>query len=113
MDKLDKYKEILQSLILKYAGYKSRYSVDETVPICDNEHGEYLLYEIGWGADGNTRTHRPIFHFRIKNGKVYVEEDNTDANIVGQMMDLGIEKQDIVLAFYSPSHRKLTDFAVI
>ncbi len=46
MDKVEKYNQILQTLILKYANYKPRYTTNEWQPICDQEHGEYLLLNI-------------------------------------------------------------------
>lgn len=113
MEKLEKYKEILESLILQYAEYKPRNTSNEWLPVCDNERGEYLLIKTGWDKNGETKTSHTIFHFRLNNNKVYVEEDNTDADIVGQMLDAGIPKEDIVLAFYSPQKRKVTDFAQV
>jgi hypothetical protein len=111
MDKLVKYRQILQQLIMKYAAIKSSNPMIEQLPVCDTIRDEYLLLSVGWEKDGKRRN-SPIFHFRIKNGKVYVEEDNTDVEIVRQMEELGIESEDIVLAFYPPSHRKYTDYAV-
>ncbi len=111
MDKLEKYRRILRGIINEYAGYKPRYTPFDWVPICDDENGEYVLMSIGWDAQEKHKYHS-IFHFRIKNNKVYVEQDNTDADPVGQMIAAGIPKEDIVLAFHSPSQRKLTDFAI-
>lgn len=111
MDKLETYKKILREIITEYAGYKPRNSPHELLPICDDAACEYVLMSIGWDEKENRKYHS-IFHFRIKNDKIYVEQDNTDANPVQQMLDAGVPKEDIVLAFYSPSHRKLTDFAL-
>lgn len=110
MDKLTKYREILQAIIFRYAKYNPSNSLSEWLPICDTERDEYLLMDVGWEKD-EERAYLTIFHFRIKNGKIYVEQDNTDAEPVQQMLDAGIPKEDIVLAFYPPSHRKQTDFA--
>jgi len=107
MDKIKKYNQILQSLILKYASFKPRYTTNEWQPICDKEHGEYLLLKFVSGKDGES-TKYPIFHFRLKNGKILIEENNTDSDIVSELLESGIEKQDIVLASYS----KETDFAL-
>lgn len=111
MDKLEKYRQILREIILQYGSYTSSRSKTDWLPICDDERGEYLLVDVGW-KENEDRTYLVVFHFRIKNDKIYVEQDNTDANPVQQMLDAGVPKEDIVLAFYSPSHRKLTDFAL-
>ncbi len=107
MDKIKKYNQILQALILKYASFKPHYTTNEWQPICDKEHGEYLLLKFVLGKDGVSRNKYPIFHFRLKNGKVSIEENNTDSDIVGELLELGIEKQDIVL----DSYPKQTDVA--
>ena len=111
MGKLEKYRQVLREIILRYGSYPSRYSKTDLLPICDDERGEYLLIDVGW-QENEKRTYLVVFHFRIKDGKIYIEQDNTDADPVQQMIDAGVPKEDIVLAFYSPSHRKLTDFAL-
>lgn len=101
MDKMKKYNQILQSLILKYASFKPRYTKNEWQPICDAERGEYLLLKFVLGKNGESRNKYPIFHFRLKNGKVLIEENNTDSDIVSELLESGIEKKDIMLASYS------------
>jgi XisI protein len=108
MDKMKKYNRILQSLVLKYASFKPRYTFNEWQPICDTEHGEYLLLKFVLDKDGKLRNKYPIFHFRLKNGKILIEENNTDSDIINELLELGIDKQDIVLASYS----KQTDLAL-
>ncbi len=110
MDKLEKYQQILQDTVLRYAQLISSDDHIQVVPICDPLRNEYLLMSVGWDEKEH-RAHNIIFHFRIHNDKVYVEEDSTDVEIVRQLMEAGIPKEDIVLAFYPPSHRQITDFA--
>ncbi len=112
MDKVEKYHQILESLILKYAEFKPRYTPNEWQPICDKEHGEYLLLKFVPSKDGESRDKHSIFHFRLKNGKVVIEENDTDSDIVSEMLELGIKKQDIVFASFQPSQSKQNDFAL-
>ena len=51
-------------------------------------------------------------HIDIRNSKVYTQYDGTEEGIANTLMDAGIPKEDIVLAFKSPEVRKLTGFAV-
>ena len=104
--------KFLQSLILKYAAYKPRYTPNEWQPICDKGRGEYLLLKFVLGKDGESKDKYPIFHFRLKNGKVYVEENNTDSDIVAELLELGIKKQDLILANYSISKHKQNEFVL-
>jgi XisI protein len=101
MDKVEKYNLILQSLILKYAEFKPRYTANEWQPICDSEHGEYLLLKFVSSANSESKNKYPIFHFRLKNGKVFIEENNTDTDIASELLDLGIKKQDIVIQSFT------------
>ncbi|MFN8569083.1 MAG: element excision factor XisI family protein [Kouleothrix sp.] len=60
----------------------------ETLPLFDTTHDNYLLLDTGW--DGVQRIHYIIAHLRIFSGKIWVEADNTDREIVQQLLDAGI-----------------------
>jgi hypothetical protein len=49
---------------------------------------------------------------RIKNEKIYIEEDWTEECIATELLREGVPKEDIVLAFHDPETRKFTEFAV-
>ena len=51
-------------------------------------------------------------YVRIKNEKIYIEEDWTEEGIATELLREGVPKEDIVLAFHDPETRKLTEFAV-
>lgn len=112
MDKIENYNHILQSLILKYAALKPAYSTNEWQPICDAEHGEYLLLKFVTGKDGTSKNKYPIFHLRIKNGKILIEENNTDSDIVGELLEMGIRKQDLILEENFSSQPEREDLAL-
>jgi len=52
-------------------------------------------------------------YLRIKDGKIWVEEDWTDLCVVDDLLAAGISKSDIVLGFHHPSKRPLTEFATV
>ncbi len=110
MDKLESYRQILRDIVCRHAQYKLSNSNIESLPICDLANDNYLLLSLGWGEHG--RVHNVIFHLRIRNGKIWVEEDGIEYGIVQDLLDAGIPKEDIVLAFYRPERRRLTEFAV-
>ena len=97
MDKVEKYSQILKSLILKYAELKPSYSNNEWQPILDSEHGEYLLLKFVADKNGESKNKYPIFHFRLKNGKVFIEENNTDSDIISELLSLGITENDLLV----------------
>lgn len=113
MDKLTRYRDAVKACLLGWLAYTSRAEKDdENKPECafDDERGQYLILFTGWR--GAERDHTVYIHVRIRDGKVWVEEDGTDVGVATQLEKAGVPKEDIVLAFYPPDHRRLTDYAV-
>ena len=38
-------------------------------------------------------------HFRLQNGTVHIERNNTDAEVVQELLELGIEKNEVILPY--------------
>lgn len=113
MDKVTQYSEIIVELLSYYASLASTsVSKDEMEEqlLLDRERHHYQLLAVGW--EGIKRVYYPVFHIDIKNGKIWVQEDATDFDFIGELEQRGVPKSDIVLAFYSPGKRKLTEYAV-
>ena len=114
-NKLERYREIARSIVNEYALYKPYYGDIELQAISDTCGGlrlrdSYLLISFGW--QGDRRVHSTILHLRIVEGKFWLERDETEEGITQYLLDHGVPKEDIVLAFYHPEDRKLTDFAI-
>ena len=56
--------------------------------------------------------HFPLVHIDIVAGKVWIEKDNTESGVAAELVQAGIPKSQIVLAFRPPEVRQLTEFAV-
>lgn len=80
----------------------------EVQTIFDSEQDHYQLLYVGWR--GNKRDFGCILHLDIKNGKIWVQHDGTEAGIANQLVEMGVPKQDIILAFHEPYVRQFTDF---
>jgi XisI protein len=78
--------------------------------ILDEQRDQYLWLRCGW--DGKRRVQHIILYLQIQNGKIWVEEDNTNLAIVDDLLEAGIPKTDIILGFHHPSKRALTEFAL-
>jgi XisI protein len=101
MDKLNKYRRIISKIIEKQASYKASTGVIDEYAICDNKTDNYILFNVGWHNSGRRQFGYPI-HIRIKDGKVLVEWDGTNQSIVEQLIDAGIDENDIVWNFDRP-----------
>lgn len=53
-----------------------------------------------------------LIHVDIQAGKIWIQYDGTETGIANELVETGVPKRDIVLAYQSPSMRKLTEFAV-
>lgn len=113
MGTLNHYRQIIMDILKEYAGVtpvNTPGSELEEQLIFDKERGHYQILTIGW--EGSNRIYYPVFHIDIKEGKVWVQEDATDYDLVGRMEERGIPKSDIVLAFHAPYKRPFTGYAV-
>ena len=114
MAKLDEYRAHIKELLKWYASPKP--TLRETVNeyerqvIFDQENDHYEVVDVGW--EGYNRIHHCILHLDIKDGKVWVQEDLTEPGIVEGLLERGVPKEDIVLAFHAPYKRPYTGFAV-
>ncbi|MHC5727620.1 MAG: element excision factor XisI family protein [Nostoc sp.] len=107
---VEQYRQIIQRLILERAKRGLSPEEMETQAILDTERDHYLLLHTGWR--GNRRTHGCSLHLDIKDGKIWIQHDGTEVGIATQLLELGIPKEDIVLAFHSPYMRQFTEFAI-
>ncbi len=101
MDKVAKYRKIIKNILLEQASYTADDLEIEDVPILDEKTDNYILSSIGWHSN-NRRQHGYPIHIRIKEDKVWVEWDGTDQEIVQQLIDNGIDENDIVLGWERP-----------
>jgi hypothetical protein len=102
MDKLEQYQNYIEDLLKEYSQFKPYYGDVEVQLVFDREHKHYQLMTFGW--NGNKRIHGMMLHLNIKDG--------TERGIAGDLLELGVPYDDIVLAFQAPGRRKYTDFAV-
>lgn len=114
MDKLTRYQKIVEEILAHY--YQLSLSnpdpeVEDQILI-DHERGHYQLLQVGW--DDLKHIYGCPLHIDIKDGKVWIQRDLIDVRggIAGELMDRGVPKEDIVLAFHPPYKRPYTGFAV-
>lgn len=110
MDKLSEYRRIVKEVLSRHAEQSPSLGDITTAPVFDDEHGNYMVVDMGWDRTG--RVHSVVLHLHLRNGKVWIEADGTERGVAEDLMEAGIPKEDIVLAFYRPERRRLTDFAV-
>lgn len=110
MDQLDHYRTIVRSLIEEYASHEPAYGDIRTEAIVDREHDHYEVMQVGWS--GSSRVHGSIIHIDIRDGKVWIEYNGTDARLAEELVAAGIPRNDIVLGFHPAEVRPLTGYGV-
>jgi hypothetical protein len=60
---------------------------------------------------GKRRIHGTTLYVRLHHGKIWIEDDMTEEGIATDLVQAGVPKEDIALAFYTPAERQFTEFA--
>jgi hypothetical protein len=110
MDKLERYREIVKHVIETYASYKPANGQIETEAIVDPLRDHYEVMHVGW--DGIRRVHGCVVHMDIHDGKIWLQYDGTNRPVADELIEAGIPREDIVLAFHPAELRPLTGFGV-
>jgi len=110
MAKLEQYRAYVQQLIKQYGDYKPAFGDIEVETVFDTERDHYELINVGWHE--HKRIRGAVLHIDIKNGKIWIQHDGTERGVANDLVEWGVPKEDIVLAFHAPYRRQYTGFAV-
>jgi hypothetical protein len=109
MDKLSQYRQFIQQILTEYSQYKPSYGEVELELIADTARDHYQLLSVGWNK--LERIHGSILHLDIRDGKIWIQYDGTEEGIANRLVEYGVPRDDIVLAFHPPYKRPYTSFA--
>jgi hypothetical protein len=111
MDKLTRYRTLVEQHLSDFAAYANRGRSNgvETQCVFDEAADHYLLLSFGWNQDRRVRI--TLLHVRLRDGKIWIEEDDTEEGMANALLRAGVPRDDIVLAFHPPKLRHLTEFA--
>lgn len=110
MDTLESYRKVIREIIEKYAQYKPARGDVQIEVIFDAANDHYELMYAGW--NGPYRIHGSVLHLDIRDGKIWIQHDGTEDGIAEELVEAGIPRDHIVLAFKAPEIRPHTGFAV-
>lgn len=110
MDKIKKYEVILEKIVNQYATIKYLNSQINNSVLIDKINKRFMVVSMGW--ENYKRVHGCPIHFDIINNKVWIQTDRTDYGIANDLIDMGIPKTDIVLAYKSERVAKNLGFAL-
>jgi XisI protein len=110
MDKLAQYRIYIQQILNHYSQFRPIVGDTERFVSFDCDRDHYQLFTVGWNQ--YQRIYGCLIHIDIRGGKIWIQYDGIEKGVANDLIELGVPKQDIVLAFKSESMRKYTDFAV-
>ena len=112
MDKTITYRTLITRLLTQYLEVLNTQPIEglDTELILDETRDHYMIFNIGWSPEGRVKGN--TLYIRLRNNKFWIEEDWTEEGIASQLLEAGVPKEDIVLAFHHPSIRPHTEFAV-
>lgn len=110
-NKEERYQDVIVEYLQEYAKIKpvNQPDVDSQV-IADRENNHFQLLRVGW-QDGRY-VFTVVFHFDIKDGKVWFQRNITERDVVDEFMEKGIPASDIVLGFRPPEMRPFTGYGI-
>ncbi|MBW4670940.1 MAG: XisI protein [Cyanomargarita calcarea GSE-NOS-MK-12-04C] len=112
MERLEKYRNIIYELLTSHAAYS--YSEAESDVECqvvfDRENDHYQILDVGW--EGLNRIYNCSIHIDIKDGKIWIQRNMTEADLAQELLEMGVVKEDIILGLHPPYKRPYTGYGV-
>lgn len=110
MDNLAFYRQSIQDLLTHYDGDEKRGEERESQLIFDQQRDHYLWLYVGW--NGSKRIYFTLIHFDIKDGKIWLQQNATDIDPAEDLLEMGVQREDIILGLQPPHKRPFTDYGV-
>ncbi len=110
MDRIKKYKEIIDKELTTWAGHSIADMPDIEYQYFKNKaDNQFILLVLGWHND--IYRHDLLVHIQIKNNQIWVQEDKTGESISKTLQEKGIPRTAIILGFEEPILREQTKLA--
>jgi hypothetical protein len=111
MVSLEASRDIVKQILTEHSTHQPAYGDVEMELIFDRERDRYQLVCTGWSK--KRRIYGSLIHIDLKGDKIWIQSDGTEVGIANLLVDKGIPKQNIVLAYQAPNLREFTDFALV
>jgi hypothetical protein len=110
MERIDRWREILQEILQRYADIPNRYIDVSTYLLVSGDLNHFMLMQEGWHQ--KQRFYGAIVHAEIREDKIWIHYDGIEDGITDELVASGIPKANIVLAFHPPYVRPDTGYAI-
>ena len=112
MERIEQYRQAIRKILKEQASLEpsNPESEIENQIICDTEGDRYLLLDVGW--EGLKRVYHCFIHLDIKDEKIWIQRNMTEADLAQDLVELGVPREDIVLGLHPPYKRPYTGYGV-
>jgi XisI protein len=110
---MEKLTKIVNTMLQEYLVELRQGSENEGIEyklIADETSHNYQIIALGW--KGLDRFYNLLFHIEIIENKIWIQEDKMEYSIAERLLEKGISKSQIVLAYYPEFHRQYTGYAL-
>jgi hypothetical protein len=110
---MEKLTKIVNTMLQEYLAELRQGSENEGIEyklIADETSHNYQIIALGW--KGLDRFYNLLFHIEIIGNKIWIQEDKMEYSIAERLLEKGISKSQIVLAYYPEFHRQYTGYAL-
>lgn len=111
MERIEKYRQVIRKLLTAHADCEESSNTDSSIEcqlVLDSERDHYQLLDVGWKE--LKRVYNCFIHLDIKNGKIWIQRNMTEADLAQELVESGIPKEDIVLGLHPAYKRPLTGY---
>ena len=110
MDRVEIQKHAVENVIQSWLESKRQQSHFSLEFVIDSGKQRFLLIGDGWL--NHRRLYGTIIDISLRGGKVWVLEDNTEEGIAEDLLEAGLTRDEIVIAWQPEYRRELTGFAI-
>jgi XisI protein len=94
MDRSLSYADILKQTLQEATQAQPRLQAIKLYPVCDTDSGHFLIIATGW--DKQRWIDAILFHARLVDSHVIIEEDNFEEGLTSALIATGIQAEHIV-----------------
>ena len=112
MERIEKYRTCIRQLLTHQANQEQNNPNEEIECqlVFDTEHDHYQLLDVGW--EDLKRIYYCFIHIDIKDGKIWIQRNMTEADLAEELIEMGVAREDIILGLHPPYKRPFTGYGV-
>ena len=111
MERVVQYRKYIRQLLTAHATLASSHLNEvECQLVFDTEHDHYQVLDVGW--DKLKRIYNCFIHLDIKDGKIWIQRNMTEADLARELVEMGVPGEDIVLGLHPAYKRPYTGYGV-